>query len=150
MTGYVRSVIAKIDDGEYLIERDSYSVHDIYDGQMTEAGQVINFPFIPAYAVTIDKSQGLTLDKVVICLGRTEIRDNQIYVALSRARSLNDIYLDREITKRDIHLSSTMKYFYNSIKDRIIPVVHNENTTPINISVSNSNNTSIKINLKPA
>lgn len=50
----------------------------------------IELPLIPAWAITIHKSQGLTFDQVQINLTKT-FTTNQIYVALSRAKRLEDI-----------------------------------------------------------
>lgn len=52
----------------------------------------IELPLIPAWAITIHKSQGLTFDQVQINLTRT-FTENQIYVALSRAKRLEDIFI---------------------------------------------------------
>jgi ATP-dependent exoDNAse (exonuclease V) alpha subunit len=82
---------------------------------------ITQFPFIPSYSMTIDKSQGLTLDKAYIMLDN-RLRDNQLYVALSRVRKLDDLLLSRRITREDIHLAPAMNQFNESIKDRIIPV----------------------------
>ena len=44
-----------------------------------------------AWAITAHKSQGLTLPKVVIDLGKREFAAGLSFVAISRVRSLNDI-----------------------------------------------------------
>lgn len=49
-------------------------------------------PLIPRYAITVHKAQGLTLDKVLVY--GDFFLDGQAYVALSRVRSLDDLYLD--------------------------------------------------------
>lgn len=53
----------------------------------------IQFPLIVAYALTIHKSQSLTLDKVVIDLGDSIFCHHQTYVALSRVKSLDGVFL---------------------------------------------------------
>ncbi|MCP3663438.1 MAG: ATP-binding domain-containing protein [Gammaproteobacteria bacterium] len=48
-------------------------------------------PLMPAYAISIHKSQGLTLERVVLDLELTEHSGRLTYTALSRARRLTDI-----------------------------------------------------------
>lgn len=48
------------------------------------------FPIAPAYAMTIHKVQGLTLDKIVLNPGT--FATGQLYVALSRVRSMDILY----------------------------------------------------------
>jgi hypothetical protein len=75
--------------------------------------------------MTIDKSQGLTLSKVYLVING-QLRDNQLYVALSRARSIYDILISRKITLNDIPLAPGMKQFNNYIKENIIAVYNSE------------------------
>ena len=56
------------------------------------------FPLRPAWAVTIHKSQGLTFDHVVIDAGAA-FAFGQVYVALSRCRSLEGISLATPINR---------------------------------------------------
>jgi hypothetical protein len=51
------------------------------------------FPITLAYALTINKSQGQTLDKVGIYLPIHVFTHGQLYVALSRAKNPNNIYI---------------------------------------------------------
>ncbi|MGF7231176.1 ATP-dependent DNA helicase, partial [Arachidicoccus sp.] len=61
-----------------------------------ELGTFSQFPIRLAWAITIHKSQGLTFDKAVIDAGAS-FAAGQVYVALSRLRSLNGLVLRSKI-----------------------------------------------------
>lgn len=59
-------------------------------------------PLRLAYAVTIHKAQGLTLDKVFIDFDSGMFAHGQAYVAFSRARDLEGLELSRPVRPRDL------------------------------------------------
>ena len=55
--------------------------------------EIQQIPLILSWAITIHKSQGLTLEAAIIDIGKDIFADGQSYVALSRLKSLDGIYL---------------------------------------------------------
>jgi len=80
-------------------------------------GYYIQFPLMLAWAVTIHKGQGKTLENVRVDLGRGAFASGQVYVALSRCRSLNDISLARPINPREVICDERIKGFYQALLD---------------------------------
>ncbi len=68
----------------------------------TIAGTFKQFPLRLAWALTIHKAQGLTLEKVYVDLGRGTFAHGQTYVALSRCRTLEGLALARNLTPSDV------------------------------------------------
>ena len=69
------------------------------------------YPVKLAWAITIHKSQGKTFDNVVIDLGRGAFAHGQLYVALSRCRTLEGIELIREAVLSDIKMDERVVEF---------------------------------------
>lgn len=72
---------------------------------------VSQLPLIYAWAITIHKSQGVTLENAIIDIGSNIFADGQTYVALSRVKSLEGLYLTHFDYKK-IKCNPLVKRFY--------------------------------------
>ena len=81
-----------------------------------EVGSFRQYPFRLAWAVTIHKAQGKTFDKVVLDIGRGTFSPGQLYVALSRCRSLEGLTLVRPVQRRHVFLDERVGKFLEGLK----------------------------------
>lgn len=102
----------------YEVKRTSWESLDHYfDEGVSQVrsrtvGTFTQFPLMLAWAITIHKSQGKTLGRVVIDLGKGAFAPGQVYVALSRCRRVEDITLARPIEWREIGADPVIKEFW--------------------------------------
>jgi len=132
-------VVEAIDDGENAVvhvrldrgptvsvERTKWSKYE-YDFELEantgepivrqrEVGTFVQIPLKLAYAFTIHKSQGLTLDCVEVKLGNGCFASGQLYTALSRCRCIKNLRIDRPICLADAVLDQAVIDFYREIE----------------------------------
>jgi ATP-dependent DNA helicase PIF1 len=70
-------------------------------------------PLLPSYALTIHKSQGMTLDTAIIDC-KNIFACGQLYVALSRVRDINNLKVIN-FDKKQIIVSPEVKKYYKNL-----------------------------------
>jgi ATP-dependent DNA helicase PIF1 len=95
---------------EMSIHRHNYEVKR--DGQVI--AYISQFPLKLAYAITVHKSQGMTLDSAIINL-RGVFEYGQAYVALSRVKDVNNLFL-KNATKDSFVAHPKALEFYKKLE----------------------------------
>lgn len=90
------------------------STFSMLDAEGEPVATATNFPLNLAWACTIHKAQGATLDRVHANL-RGVWEHGQTYVALSRVRALNDLTIEG-LSPRVFLVDPTVKSFYSSLR----------------------------------
>lgn len=106
------TVTIKFDNGEVADipkHKFEYYYHDKLYAERTQ------FPLKLAYGITIHKSQGMTLDKLVVDCSRIFER-GQAYVAMSRVKTLEGLYL-RNFSKDKVMVDSRVAEFYSNLEE---------------------------------
>lgn len=81
-------------------------------------GSFQQYPIRLAYAITIHKSQGQTFDSVILDYSEgAAFAPGQTYVALSRCRSFDSLYLTSTLSVEDIRVSQEIIDFIRSASD---------------------------------
>lgn len=81
--------------------------------QQKSVGCVSQFPFKLAWAITIHKSQGMTL-KCGVNLYPEFFANGQLYVALSRVDRRENIYIEGLLDYQDLRASAKVRKFYGT------------------------------------
>jgi len=94
---------------KYNLDKDTQEITEVLEGSYTQ------IPLRLAWAITIHKSQGKTLENVIIDLGRGAFAPGQVYVALSRCKSYENLVLKQPIRPRDIWCDQSILDFARTI-----------------------------------
>jgi len=122
--GYVNGTVGEIVDfdGRYPVVEDKHGNKYIAEPQnwsIEENGKVLaeitQVPLKTAWAITVHKSQGMTLDKAVIDLSGSFV-EGQGYVALSRVKSLDGLFL-KGFNKMALEVHSEIKNIDKNLRE---------------------------------
>ncbi len=102
---FVGGKIITIGPEEWLLEK-----YDEHKKELIAEAGVNQIPLILAWAMTIHKSQGLTLDKISCDLSEV-FSPGQIYVALSRARALSGVFIESINFKKITSNRDAVKFY---------------------------------------
>lgn len=106
------------DEEDLLLERASWQSFEYKANEnqaivQQQVGEFYQFPIKLAWAVTIHKSQGLTFDSAIIDAGNSFV-SGQVYVALSRVRTLNGLILRSKINKESLRSNAEVLNYMNT------------------------------------
>jgi len=112
--------VKALDDNQSIIvdmvewTNSKYEVDETTDKIVkNEIGSFTQYPLRLAWAVTVHKSQGLTFDKVALDVSKT-FAAGQLYVALSRCRSIEGLYLLSKINANNVITNPQIVDYYRN------------------------------------
>ena len=120
-------VRVRLNDGtEHVVGRIQWEAYEQKYDRKTKTiekeliGTFTQYPLRLAWAITIHKSQGMTFDKMVLDLSRGVFTSGQLYVALSRVRSLKGLYLTDPVRYGHVRENAEIMAFANTFNDNAL------------------------------
>lgn len=121
INGACGTVLELKKDEEYILIQFDNGIEEVIAKHTFEAyrdGEVVvsreQYPLRLAYGITIHKSQGMTLDKLIVDCNRI-FECGQVYVALSRIKSLDGLYL-KSFNPKKVWANEEVLKFYQSVR----------------------------------
>ncbi len=120
------SVCIRLDSNDEVFVIEPYTwerVKYAWDNQTQKvvakvSGKYTQIPLIHAWAITIHKSQGRTLDRARLDIRKGAFAHGQIYVALSRTRSMDNLSFTTPLTQSDVRLDKRVLEFLQNSRCR--------------------------------
>jgi hypothetical protein len=100
---------AEWQNAKYTLNETTQEIEEEVIGQFTQ------FPLKLAWAITIHKSQGLTFEKAIID-ARSSFAHGQVYVALSRCKTLDGLVLSSPIADFSVKNDTTVIQFSDDVE----------------------------------
>lgn len=115
-------IIAKDNEKEYrlarhIFEDQKYELKPYGGLELKTIGTYAQFPIALGYAMTVHKAQGKTLSKISVSLENGAFASGQIYVALSRTKSIEGLFLENRVRMSDIQVNSSVVNFIEWSRD---------------------------------